>query len=306
MIDIVADIGGTNARIGLARGGRVDPASVRRYRNADFPDFGALIAAHVAAAGGQRVRALVVAIAGPVTGRVARLTNLDWALDADRLAADLGGAEVRLVNDLRALGHALPVLAEGDLAPLVAGPVRARGNGQSLIVGIGTGFNVSLVIAPDIVAEAEYGHVGLSAAIAARLGALGVDPAAFPTVEELFSGRGLAAFARRASGRDFASAEAALSGPDGAPAPVLAAYLGLVAELARDLVLAFMPLSGVHFAGGAMRALVATGLGDAFAQGFARPHPIVEGLARVPVSIITADAAALAGCARLLRAPVAG
>ncbi len=54
MIDIVADIGGTNARIGLARGGRVDPASVRRYRNADFPDFGALIAAHVAAAGGQR------------------------------------------------------------------------------------------------------------------------------------------------------------------------------------------------------------------------------------------------------------
>ncbi|MGA1275395.1 MAG: glucokinase [Gemmobacter sp.] len=303
MIDIVADIGGTNARIGLARGGRVDPASVRRYRNADFPDFGALIAAHVAAAGGQRVRALVVAIAGPVTGRVARLTNLDWALDADRLAADLGGAEVRLVNDLRALGHALPVLAEGDLAPLVAGPVRARGNGQSLIVGIGTGFNVSLVIAPDIVAEAEYGHVGLSAAIAARLGALGVDPAAFPTVEELFSGRGLAAFARRASGRDFASAEAA---PYGAPAPVLAAYLGLVAELARDLVLAFMPLSGVHFAGGAMRGLVATGLGDAFAQGFARPHPIVEGLARVPVSIITADAAALAGGARLLRAPVAG
>ena len=303
MFDIVADIGGTNARLGLAREGRVEPASIRRYRNADFPDFGALIAAHVATVGNERVRALVVAIAGPVTGRVARLTNLDWAFDADRLSADLGGAEVRLVNDLRALGHALPVLADADLAPLVAGPVRARGNGQSLIVGIGTGFNVSLVIAPDIVAEAEYGHVGLSAALAARLAGLGVDPAEFPTVEELFSGRGFAAFASHASGHGFATAEAALRGSEGAPPAVLAAYLGLVAELARDLVLAFMPLSGVHFAGGVMRGLVATGLGDAFAQGFARPHPIVKGLARVPVSLITADAAALAGCARLLSAP---
>lgn len=37
---LVSDVGGTNTRIGLCRGGVLLPDTVRRYRNAVFRSFG--------------------------------------------------------------------------------------------------------------------------------------------------------------------------------------------------------------------------------------------------------------------------
>ena len=41
---LIADIGGTNTRVALARGTDVDHASVRRYANAGAPDLQTVLA----------------------------------------------------------------------------------------------------------------------------------------------------------------------------------------------------------------------------------------------------------------------
>jgi glucokinase len=45
---LVADVGGTNTRVGLARDGTVAPDTVARFANANFADLPAVIAAYLA------------------------------------------------------------------------------------------------------------------------------------------------------------------------------------------------------------------------------------------------------------------
>ena len=95
---LVADIGGTQARLALARAGVVLPGSQTRVPVADHASPDALIAAYVAA---QKVRpaGAVLALAGPVAGGQGRLTNGDWVFDAGTLGRVAGGP-VRLIEHL--------------------------------------------------------------------------------------------------------------------------------------------------------------------------------------------------------------
>ena len=56
-------------------------------------------------------------------GRVARLTNHTWAVDADEIAA-WAGAPVGLLNDLEAMAYSLEVLAPHEQVVLQAGRAR--------------------------------------------------------------------------------------------------------------------------------------------------------------------------------------
>ncbi|MFN6952441.1 MAG: glucokinase, partial [Albidovulum sp.] len=209
-LSLVADVGGTNTRVALAEGGSVVAGSIRRFANAGNAGLAPILRTYLAEAGSPAIGGACAAVAGPVEDGVARLTNLDWTIDRDGLAAATGADRIAVINDLQAQGHALGHIAADCLRPLVgiAGPVRAPS--PQLVIGVGTGFNAAVVHdgpAGRLVTASECGHVTLPVRSEADLSLMRFVETAhgFAGVEDVLSGRGLErlhAWAARAAGRD--------------------------------------------------------------------------------------------------------
>lgn len=303
MAMILGDVGGTNTRLAIARDGVIDRGSVTRFRGDDFAGFDDVLRRFLREQGQPRIASACIAVAGPVGGGRARLTNRDWNMTEDGLVRLTGAGHVRLINDLTALGHAAPALSGDGLAILRPAPADRARNGQTLVVGLGTGFNVCAIRAlpgGGIAAmEAEEGHTHLPANIHLRLaGLLGPEAAAqFATTEETFAGRGLSRLHALCNGLPAMPGEDIARGlAAGDPAAIrtydlFAELLGLIC---RELALRFMPQEGMFFAGSVGRSIA-----DRMARfeaGFLS-NPVMRQIpADTPVFLIRDDMAALQGC----------
>ncbi|GHG93585.1 glucokinase [Pseudodonghicola xiamenensis] len=302
-VALLADIGGTKTRIALGRAGVVD--QVQTCRNSDFPGPEALIGAYLRMIAARPRRALI-AVAGPVetgaeaAGR-ARLTNLDWELEPDRLRRSCGFECTGLVNDLEALAMALPDLAPDRLMTLRAGS--GVGNGQALVANFGTGFNVGLLRrtpSGPVAFAAELGHGALPAPLAGAVAEGRGEGIA--TLEDLFAGAGLSRLHRN-RGQGALSPEAicaAAAAGEAAACGTLDRMAHLIGLLLRELVFAYLPQGGLYLAGGMVRAvLTRTQARAAMLAGFAVPT-LAEAM---PLCLIMDDSATLTGLARLAAAP---
>lgn len=312
-VSLVADVGGTNTRVALARAGDVDRATIRRFANADHDGIGAVLTAFLDAAGRPRIEGACVAVAGPVDGGVARLTNLDWTIAPEGIAQATGTDRIAVINDLQAQGHALGHIAPDFLRPLVAASGPPRAPYPQLVIGVGTGFNAAVVHAAwrqRIVTASECGHATLPVRSEADLRLMRhVETAhGFAGVEDVLSGRGLerlyAWAAREAGGDGQAKASeimaAIAAGVDPVAEATGATFVRLLGTVAGDLALTHLPFGGVFLIGGVARAFTAHfdrfGLAAAF-HDKGRFAPLV---AEFPLAIIEDDYAALTGCAQRL------
>jgi len=307
---LLADIGGTNTRLALARDGRALPDSIRRYANAGFRDLEAVLHAYLAEVGSPDLGGACAAVAGPVQDGSGRLTNLDWEIAEPRLSAAIGGAPARLLNDLQAQGHALDRLGPEVLRPVLAAP--ARPGAPRLVIGVGTGFNAAAVHRTRtgrLVTASECGHITLPTPTGPdrRLATHLARAHGFASVEEALSGRGLGAIdawlAEEQGGPPPRDARALLDAlAEGEPRARLAVatFVRLLGTVAGDLALVHLPHGGVFLIGGMARAiaphLARLGFADAFhAKG--RFAPLME---TFPLAVIEDDYAALTGCAAVL------
>ncbi len=278
---LLTDTGGTNTRLALADASGIWADTVQSVRNADFPGFQQVIDTYLAAQPAIDLSACCFAFAGPVRGRAPRLTNLSWQIDAEALEHRLG-AQVFLMNDLEAMGRAIPGLTSADLQPITHSP-NDEANGQILAVGLGTGMNVCAVktranTSVEVWA-CEYGHSPLPASLHVDMKTAGVDMDRYPNVEHVFSGRGLAALQAAGISDDV--------------------YCAWLASICAALSAQFLPMSGLYLAGGVSRAILTSADPALFDHHLSAALP--QNLAKPPVSLITSDSAALQGClARLL------
>lgn len=303
MAILLADVGGTNARLALAHDGALDPASITRFRGEDHPSFDEVLRLYLARQGGPAIESACVAVAGPVRDGRARLTNRDWSFSEQRLAELTGARRARLINDLIALGHAAAAMDDKATDFLRRAPPGTLANGQRLVVNAGTGFNICPVklmpAGPAICLEAEDGHTRLPLPVVQALGDLAGD---FPSVEELFAGRGLARLHGLLSGQpaqDALSVTAAAAQADVAARASCALHARLLGLYCRELALRFMPLSGMFLAGSVARASAAhfAEFESAFLS-----DPLMAAIAQaVPVAVIGDDMAALYGCLAAMR-----
>jgi len=148
---LLADIGGTKTDIvqvvvrvhGLVSG------KVASFHNRDYESAESVLDEYVDALE-NRPHYGCIAVAGPVAGGRTRLTNLPWELDESRLAERYSLRQLRLVNDVHALGYLVPHLREDDVTTLVER--MSTPGGIALIISPGTGLGVSLVL------DAESGY----------------------------------------------------------------------------------------------------------------------------------------------------
>src|SRR5579875_3882754 len=122
---LAGDIGGTNTRLALFEG--PEPRNIQVFHSASYPTLAA-IAREYLAAQGQRVETACFGIAGPVRNGAVEATNLPWKIHAAQLAAELGLAQVRLLNDLEANAYGIDALPDSDFAVLRGAPADPRGN----------------------------------------------------------------------------------------------------------------------------------------------------------------------------------
>jgi len=306
---LVADVGGTNTRVALARSGRVETGTVRRYANAGQRGLAEVIATYLAEQGGVDCAGACVAVAGPVDRGVGRLTNLDWQIDSDTLARATRAESVAVLNDLQAQGHALGHIDPANLRPVIDGTPRP--DGPRLVIGVGTGFNsapVHAMAAGRLVAASECGHASLPVRTESDLRLLRFVETAhgFPGVEDVLSGRGLErlfAFTAAEAGdpRTRTAAEImAGMGTDPLAEATGRAFVRLLGTVAGDLALIHLPYGGLSLVGGVARAFGPWLAPFGFAEAFADKGRFSDFMRAFTVDLVEDDYAALTGCALYL------
>ncbi|MDN5569414.1 MAG: glucokinase [Paracoccus sp. (in: a-proteobacteria)] len=303
MAMLLGDVGGTNARLAIARNGAIDAATVTRFKGDDFASFDDVVRQYMAEQHQPHVSSMCIAVAGPVSGGRASLTNRDWSFDETNLARLTDADHVRLINDLTALGYATPVLSGDGVSVLRAAPEDRARNGQSLVVGLGTGFNVCAVrvlSGGSITAlEAEEGHTHLPANIMARLiDRVGTNAAAgFFSTEETFAGRGLSRLHAAMTGTEPVRSELIAAAVEAGDPQALETYdffAQMVGLLCRELALRFMPLEGLFLAGSVGRSIADRM--DQFQPAFLSQSHMGHIPENTPIFLIRDDMAALHGC----------
>ena len=318
---LAADVGGTKTLVGTFRQGRDRPESqvIREYATLDFDNLDEIVATFLDETGTRSVDAVCIGVAGPVSGLVARLTNVPWLADASVVAQRLGDCPVQLLNDLEAMAYAVPVLDPEEQAVLQDGVPVPTGNAALIAAGTGLGEALLHNVGGRFVPSAsEGGHADFAArtprelALVAELSRIHgrVD------VERIISGPGLVnlfrfthgsqdlATACRSVGRDLDAFElpaavttSALSGRCEQCAEALEIFVEAYGAEAGNLALRSVATAGIYVGGGIAPKILPALESGAFMDAFRDKEPMVDLLRTLPVTVILNPAAGLLGAA---------
>jgi glucokinase len=137
-IQLAGDVGGTKTALAIIDSelGPRNFLEQATFPSGDYPSLEALVLDFLKGKKWQLARASID-VAGPVVNGRCQTTNLPWVIDELSLSKELG-IPVRLVNDLDAVAHAIPLLESGDLETLSPGaPVK---HGALAVIAPGTGL----------------------------------------------------------------------------------------------------------------------------------------------------------------------
>ncbi|MEB3201130.1 MAG: glucokinase [Synechococcaceae cyanobacterium] len=323
---LAGDIGGTKTLLGLYRcrdGGQPERCREQRYPSAEWPDLARMVQAFLAAGAetdGGHPRAACFAVAGPVRGGQARLTNLPWNLRESDLAAECAIPQVELVNDFAVLVHGLPHLRPDQVRPLHAGEADAAA--PCLVLGAGTGLGVAIGIPTAaglqaMASEASHGEFAPRSAGEWRLRQWLLEDLQLERLssERIVSGTGLGHVARwflaeqdvdpqhplQAAARRWLDPEdteedlparVAILAAAGDPLAraALDLWLGAYGSLTGDLALATLARGGIWLAGGTAAKLLDELGSERFRQPMLAKGRLSGVLEDIPVTAIT-DAA---------------
>ncbi|MEM7069385.1 MAG: ROK family protein [Pseudomonadota bacterium] len=305
MAILVADVGGTNARLALVDKTGLVQNSVRRFANHNFKSFYHVVDEYLISVCARDIEACSVAVAGIVSAQRAKLTNINWEISADGLKQTLSCDYTILMNDLTALGYSIDTLEGGDLTLISGSRTTTQNNGQSLVIGIGTGFNVCPVkqLADNRIMcmEAEYGHTKMPECILGASIFSQKNCKQWPnTVEDLLSGRGFSKLHSLHTQKTPLLAseiiEGCASGTDQFAEAALSDFARLLGLLTNQLVLKYLPMGGIYFSGSVARAVLGSSFASEFCMAFMSSCTFNTELQNIPVSIINDDFAPLKGC----------
>ncbi|TAE54176.1 MAG: glucokinase [Nostocales cyanobacterium] len=144
---LAGDIGGTKTILRLVESTESSGLKTlyeESYRSRDFPDLVPIVQKFLADANLSTPEKACFAIAGPVVNNTAKLTNLAWFLDTERLSQQLNIPTVSLINDFAAVGYGIFGLTTQDLVTLQVG--KYQPDAPMGVIGAGTGLGQGFLI----------------------------------------------------------------------------------------------------------------------------------------------------------------
>jgi glucokinase len=319
---LAGDIGGTKTALAVysAERGPRAPLAQCEFPSAKYASLPVMVREFLSGTDLTVDRASF-AVAGPVIGGSSHVTNLSWDLSETGLAAELKLESVGLLNDLEAIGDAVPSLGPSDLHTLNAGqPVDG---GAIAVIAPGTGLGEAFLIYDGARYRAfpsEGGHASFAPRNELEAGLLTYLKRKFEhvSVERVCSGPGLLKiyhYLRDMSyapespemGRALAAAEyappligGAAQRPD--PDPLSHAALTLMVSIlgseSGNLALKVLSLGGVYLAGGIPPRILPVLRDGHFLAAFTAKGRMSELLGRMPISVVALRAALLGAAIR--------
>lgn len=320
---LAGDIGGTKTALGLfsREHGPGSPLAEDTFPSGDYGGLEEIVKAFLDRRSAREVERACFAVAGPVREGKVRVTNLPWTVDSSRLARECGIPEVRLMNDVQALGSAIPHLAGTDLERINAG--RPVPGGARAVIAAGTGLGEAFLtwngssyrshptegghadFGPADEEQAglwrrlsrEHGHVSWER-VCSGLGIPNIygylkDTGRYPRSPSLAE--------RAGKGVDITPAiiDAALAetSPCRLCRDTLAMFVALLGAESGNLALKTMATGGLYLGGGIPPRILPVLKGDGFMKAFTGKGRLSELMADIPVHVVLNSGASLLGAA---------
>ena len=305
---LLGDIGGTNARFALASKNLLGP--ITTFEVAKYPQFMDALAVFLETVSAPVMHA-VIAVAGPVIGQRAKLTNQAWTIDADELKNSLG-LQARIVNDFQAVALSLRLLESKYLVAIGNG--RAEEQAPKIALGPGTGLGVACLAsssADPVVISGEGGHATLASTCDREDKIIQILRRRFDHVsaERAISGSGLENLYQAIATVDGLTVDTqeaaqittdALAGNCKISQEALHMFCGFLGSFAGSLALTFGAKGGVFVAGGIAPRILEFLARSEFRSRFESKGRFRSYLEAIPTSVIVHPDAAFCGLQSLL------
>ena len=311
---LAGDIGGTKTNLALYQVSPADPVgspkSIALVRESSFPSIQyagleAVVDAFMEQ-GTEGVCAGAFGIAGPVLDGRVIATNLPWKVESESLAQTLGGAQIRLMNDLEATAYGALHAASTDILILNEGISRA---GNCAVIAAGTGLGQTFLFWDGtryIAAATEGGHADFAPRNDLEDALLCYMRKQYSTVsyERLVSGPGLVQICNffveeqhcalapsvreRMQTEDPAAVigEAGVAGSCSTCTRAIELFLSIYGAQAGNLALTVMGLGGVYVGGGIITKLLPKVEQGGFLEAFQNKGRFSALMKEIPVQIL--------------------
>lgn len=314
-IDLVADIGGTNARFALVEKRRIHSEKVLLVK--DFAQPHHAIRHYLEEAGCQPRRACI-AVACPAHKELVQLTNSPWRFYKSKLQKRIKLEELIVINDFTALALAVPLLDKEDYIAFGSGkPVAKAPIG---VLGPGTGLGMSGLIwhngewAP---LQGEGGHISYAPQTDREWLIAQLLRQELPRIsaERILTGIGLQRIYRAICQIDGKAAEpygageivsAALTRTSESCIETLDIFAAALGDIAGDLALMLGAFGGIYIGGGIVSRHYEHFIRSCLRQRFENKGRFDAYMREIPTYIIKTELSALKGAARALKIDLSG
>lgn len=316
--NLVADIGGTNARFSAVLQGELESTYEFHYSVEEYPKFTGLIGkllSEIAQVTGWNNAPLnaCFAVACPADTELIAFTNSHWTFTKSALKDALACQKLTVINDFEAVAHGITELIEGDLVQVGGqAPVENKAIG---ILGAGTGLGVAGLL-PHAqgyhVIDTEGGHADYAP----------IDEVQSAVVNCLRERYGRVSLERLLSGKGLLNIYTALCTIGGfdalytTPAEVVAGALDSadttalqtlnmfcegMGAAAGNLALTYGARGGIYIAGGVIPRFQEFFINSAFRSKFEDKGRFVSYLQPIPVYLVIRSNLGLLGAAKMLQ-----
>lgn len=314
ILNLVADIGGTNIRFGLVNDNG-QTSDIKTYQCDQYDSLADVISVYLALHNyaGKTINACL-AIACPVETDQITMTNLPWTFSQSALKKALNISQLFLINDYTAIAHAVPLLTQAQKVQIGEGVAIA--DKPISICGPGTGLGVANLV-PTIdgwcCLGGEGGHVDFAPVDADEIKILSYlleTKQHRISYEQLLCGRGLEQIYQAFLSIDNLpknnlSAEQistkAIDGSCPLCEKALLQFCNTLGSFAGNLALTLGCFGGVYIAGGIVPRFIDFMKNSGFRQRFDAKGRLSSFINNIPTYVITEAQPGLIGASAYIR-----
>jgi len=186
---LIAELGGTNARLGVTEKGR-SLAESKQYLLSDFTSVERLFAKYFEEIN-QVVSKGIIGVAAPVIEDEISFTNNDIKFNQNTLKNKMFPKGLMVLNDLELQAYAIESLSNDEIIRI--GQVKEEKKGSKVLISPGTGLGLAGVVNAEVIFT-EGGHLNIpsdSLELEDLLKKFRADKGRAPTFEDLLSGKGI-------------------------------------------------------------------------------------------------------------------